>query len=114
VQARYRIGWEPLRRLFELSSTYWLARAPENRYAGMRVLAIDGSHMRVADSDDNDIHFGRPGARNQSVGGYPQLRCAVVLDVDSRLVHDAHIVSWTESEAAACAPLWDRLPTDAL
>lgn len=114
VQARYRVGVEPLRQLFCISAQHWQERAPRSGYAGMRVVAIDGTHMRIPDSDANDAYFGRPGARAKGVGGYPQVRIAAVLDVDSRLVQDANFVPWTDSEAAACAPLWERLPTDAL
>jgi hypothetical protein len=114
VQARYRVGVEPLRQLFCVSAARWSQRSPRRGYAGMQVLAIDGTHMRIPDSDENNEYFGRPGARDNGVGGYPQVRIAAVLDVDTRLVTDAHFVPWDESEAAACAPLWERLPTDAL
>lgn len=114
VQARYRVGAEPLRHLFRLSAERWQSLSPRAGYAGLRVLAVDGTHMRIPDSDSNDNYFGRPGARANGVGGYPQVRIAAVLDVDTRLLEDVNFVPWTDSEAAACSPLWERLPTDAL
>lgn len=114
VKARYRVGAGPLECVFRMSAERWIEKAPENRYAGLRVLAIDGTHMRVPDSDENDEFFGRPGARSGLVGGYPQVRLAVVLDVESRLLCDANFVPWDRSETDACAPLWDRLPTDSV
>jgi hypothetical protein len=61
VQARYRVGVEPLRQLFCISAQHWQERAPRSGYAGMRVVAIDGTHMRIPDSNANDAYFGRPG-----------------------------------------------------
>ena len=74
VQARDRLGARPLEALFATTAAQWaVASAQEHRWRGLAVYGIDGSHLRVPDSPENDQAFGRP----KSGGAAPATRrCA--------------------------------------
>ena len=62
VQARARLGAEPLRVLFEQAARPLAIDQTQGAfYRGLRVLAIDGTCLDVADSPANQQAFGRPG-----------------------------------------------------
>ena len=114
VQALDRLGPEPLRWLFEQSAAHWDEGAPGvKRWRGLRLKALDGSSLRVADSFENAEAFGVPRS-GRGAGAYPQLRVVFLLDVDTRLVCGANLGPWTTSEKALAAPLWDSLSDDTL
>jgi Transposase DDE domain len=53
----------------------WRPSKPRAFYRGLRVLAIDGTCLDVADTPANAAAFGRPGTgRGQGVGAFPQVR----------------------------------------
>jgi hypothetical protein len=63
VQARERLGPEPLATLFTQSAAVWSAAAAERaRWHGLAVFAVDGTTLRVPDTAENDAAFGRPAA----------------------------------------------------
>jgi Insertion element 4 transposase N-terminal/Transposase DDE domain len=76
VQARARLGAEPLRVLFEQAARPLATEhTPGAWYRGWRVLALDGTCLDVADTPANAAAFGRPGTgRGQGVGAFPQVR----------------------------------------
>ena len=76
VQARARLGAAPLRRLFEQAAgPLATAQTQGAWYRGLRVLAIDGACLDVADTPANQQAFGRPQTgRGQGVGAFPQVR----------------------------------------
>ena len=113
-QARARLGSEPMKHLFALTSSAWaFAAADKDRWNGLAVYALDGSSLRVADTDENDKHFGRP-ASGRGVAGYPQARI-VALDVPrSHLLAGFAVGPWSTSEAALADQLWGELPDDSV
>ncbi|MFN9108179.1 MAG: transposase domain-containing protein, partial [Betaproteobacteria bacterium] len=79
--ARSRIGAAPLAALVERCCVP-LAQPqthPEAFYAGLRLVALDGSNFEVPDEADNARHFGYPGSRTGQAG-YPQAQCAVLVE----------------------------------
>ena len=76
TQARQRLGWEPLQRLYE-EVVQPVAR-PETLgawYRGRRVVSLDGSTLEIADTEGNEKAFGRPGAsRGTAAGAAPTAR----------------------------------------
>jgi hypothetical protein len=81
--ARERLGPEPMAWLFRRVATAWADTDGAPKFHGLEVFGIDGSHLRVADSDANFAHFGKPGGRGgKSDAGYPQARIAVLLNSD--------------------------------
>lgn len=76
---------------------------------------MDGTCLRVADSDENFAHFGKPGGRGgEEDAGYPQLRLACLLDVTSRLIVDANFGPYATREQELTRPFWSAMPDHSL
>lgn len=115
VQARDRLGPEPLAWLFDFTSKVWAsASADENRWRGLAVLGVDGSTLRVPDTPENDTYFGRPGTSRGGEAGYPQLRLVTLMVLRSHLLLDAAIGPYRSSEQAVAERLWPSLPDHSL
>ena len=83
-------------------------RHPDAFYAGLRLVAIDGSNLEVADEPDNVKAFGYPGSRTGHAG-YPQAQCAVLVECASHAILAANLGAYREAEWAICKPLLARL-----
>lgn len=92
--ARGRLGYEPLKALFEHTAA--IIR-PRKTFHGLRVWALDTMDLRVPDSPANEEAFGRPGAA-AGKAGFPQIGASVLLDVEGRLVRDVVFDEVTASE----------------
>lgn len=114
VQARKRVGEEPLRWLFERCSRQWaLESARAHAWRGLSLFAADGTNLRVADSDENREHFGlASGDRGDS--GYPLVRMATLIAVRSHLVAASAFGPYSTSEYAYAKELWPVIPDDSL
>jgi len=86
---------------------------PEAFYKGMRLVAMDGSTFELPDVVDNEIHFGRPGSRT-GVAGYPQAKCAVLVECITYAILAANLGSYRESEWEVCKPLLAALKSGML
>ncbi len=115
-QARYRLGAEPIKWLFEKVAATWADNWPEaKKWNGLSLHAVDGTCLRVWDSDDNFEHFGKPGGRGgANDAGYPQLRMTCLMNLDTRLLRAASFGPYAYSEHRLAASLWDHLPDDSL
>jgi hypothetical protein len=72
VQARDRLGDQPLEALFATTAAQWAtASATEHRWRGLAVYGVDGSRLRIPDTPENDQTFGRPKS-GRGRAGYPQ------------------------------------------
>ena len=110
---RTRIGWEPLRDLVGRCCAP-LASAkdhPEAFYAGLRLVAIDGSCFELPDEADNAHVFGYPGSRTSVAGhaGYPQARCAVLVECATHAILGASVGPYRAGEWELCTELLPRL-----
>ena len=63
---------------------------PDAFYAGLRVVAIDGSNVEVADEPGNIKAFGYPGSRTGHAS-YPQAQCAVLVECASHAILAANL-----------------------
>jgi hypothetical protein len=73
-QARSRLGAMPLRRLYEQVVQPVATRATKGAwYRTWRLVSLDGSSLDVADTAENGIAFGYPGA-SRGESAFPQLR----------------------------------------
>ena len=114
-EARYRLGQEPMKWLFEKVADAWSCSPGLARYHGLALFGVDGTHLRVPDSDANYEHFGKPGGRGGSGdAGYPQLRLCTLMSLDTRLLVDARFGPWSESEQTLATELWSALPDNSL
>lgn len=107
-QARTRLGSQVMRKLAERVLRPLAAPgAPGAWYRGLRVMALDGSCMDVADESANAAFFGYPGAsRGQSA--FPQARLLGLVECGTHVVVAAEVAPYARSEQAMAAQL---LPT---
>ena len=112
--ARRRLGPTPMKYLFQRVAGAWANADGIGNYRGLTLLGIDGTCMRVQDSDANFEHFGKPTCRDGEGGGYPQLRLTALLNLGSRMVTDIEFGAFEKAEIALAEPLIARLPDDSL
>ena len=73
-QARSRLGETPLRQLYEQVVQPVATRATKGAwYRTWRLVSLDGSSLDVADTAENGVAFGYPGA-SRGESAFPQLR----------------------------------------
>jgi hypothetical protein len=102
-ELRSRIGAAPLRDLMR-SCCVPLADAqalPLAFYAGLRVVAIDGSRVELADEAPVAQEFGRPGSRTGHAG-YPQAQCVVMAECATHAILAAEIGPYRGDEWELC------------
>ena len=104
-QARTRLGPDVMRQLAERVLRPLAAiGAPGAWYRGLRVMALDGSCMEVADEKANAEFFGYPGAsRGQSA--FPQARVLGLVECGTHVVTAAEVAPYGHSEQAMAARL---------
>jgi len=89
VEARKRLGPEPLMALFQRTADEWaLAPAAEQDWRGLSLFPIDGTTLRVPDSDENAGAFGLPGS-SRGRPGYPQVRLVVIMSAVTHMLASA-------------------------
>ena len=109
-QARERLGFEPLRALFErVARPLATAVTPGSFLAGRRMVAIDGTTFDVADIAVNDEFFGRPGTAKGERSAFPQVRLVALAECGTHAIFDAEIGPYSASEATLSNLLVDRL-----
>jgi hypothetical protein len=115
VQARARLGDEAMRWLFERCARTWAHRsADEHRYRGLAVYGLDGTTMRVPDSEENRATFGGQSAGDRGASGYPQVRAVTLMALRSHLLAAARFAPYATGELALADQLWSELPDDSL
>jgi len=115
VQARQRLGVEPLSELFRQSAEHWAFRAADaQRWRGLAVYGVDGSTLRIADTPENDSSFGRPGSSRGGGAAYPQLRLVTVMALRAHLLAGLALGPYRTAEATLAETLWNQIPDDSL
>jgi hypothetical protein len=104
-QARTRLGSQVMRQLAERVLRPLAAPGtPGAWYRGLRVMALDGSCMDVADESANAEYFGYPGAsRGQSA--FPQARLLGLVECGTHVVTAAEVAPYGRSEQAMAAQM---------
>jgi hypothetical protein len=114
ADARARLGAEPMQWLFNRCAQHWAHQtADAQRWRGLALYGVDGSTLRVTDSDENRSHFGGPnGARGQS--GYPIVRLAGLMALRSHLLAAVAFGRYKTGEVTYAAELWQHVPDNSL
>lgn len=100
---RTRTGAAPLRDLIRACCTPMAdpARQPQAFYKGLRLMAIDGSRIELADEADVVQAFGRPGSRTGEAG-YPQAQCVVLAECATHAIVAAELGAYRGDEWELC------------
>lgn len=121
AQARARLGSEPMEWLFERTATQWAdASADRDRWRGLALYGLDGTTMRVPDSDENRAHFGsqsvghRDGLGDRGISGYPLVRVVTVMALRSHLLSAACFGPYSVDERQYAKALWSSIPEHSL
>ena len=115
TQARKRLGSEPMKWLFERCSSTWSQRSAEAYlWRGLRLYGIDGTTIRVPNTDENRTEFGCHRAHGTE-SGYPMLRLVVLMALRSHVLAAANFGPYEGShEVGYAEPLRDSIPESSL
>jgi len=115
TQARQRLGSEPLKWLFERCSTTWASRSAQaHLWRGLRLYGMDGTTIRVPNTDENRLGFGGHKAHGTE-SGYPMLRLVVLMALRSHLLAAAQFGPYEGShEVGYAEPMCDSIPESSL
>jgi hypothetical protein len=115
VQARERLGDEPLRWLFERTAETWAhASARAHAWRGLALYGADGTTVRVPDSVENRTHFGGQDTRWESTSGYPLVRLVTLMALRSHILAGARFGPYSRGEHGYAEELWPMVPDDSL
>jgi hypothetical protein len=97
-QARSRLGPDPLRRLYEaLVAPIAERRTKGAWYRKWRLISLDGSTLDVADTQENESAFGRPGASRGS-SAFPKIRFVALLENGTHVLWAARMSNYATDE----------------
>jgi hypothetical protein len=115
TQARQRLGEDPLAWLFTTSARAWHAQDEHrDHFGGLRLLAMDGTSLKLADSPANREHFDAPRFAAGAVASYPHARMVTLTALNTQLVLAAQFGPCSLSEKALTLPLLEEIPDQSL
>jgi hypothetical protein len=97
-QARSRLGQAPVKALYD--SVVKPVALPETRgawYRQWRLVSLDGSTLDVADTEENEKEFGRPGA-SRGASAYPKIRFVGLLENGTHVLFAARMADYATDE----------------
>jgi hypothetical protein len=114
VEARARLGADPMEWLFTISADHWAhASARNHRWRGLALYGVDGTTLRVPDSKDNADYFGYShSVRGESA--YPMVRGVGLMTLRSHLLAAVAFGSYDIGEISYAMNLWSSVPRDSL
>lgn len=106
-QARARLGYEPLEKLFARACVPLATPAtPGGFFRGWRLVSMDGTTLDVADTPENDRAFSRPGSgRGEGVGAFPQLRVVALAECGTHAMFAAAMGACSTGETTLARAL---------
>lgn len=114
-QARARLGAEPLEWLFHRTAIEWATQGAVHRWRGLALVAADGTTLRVADSDENRLHFGSQDAgAGRGTSGYPLVRLVTLMAVRTHVLLGASFGPYSQGECSYARALLDSVPEPSL
>lgn len=115
AKARARLGEEPLKWLFAETAKRWgHERARSDAWRGLALYGVDGTTLRVTDSDANREHFGLADGGHRGMSGYPLLRLTSLIALRSHLVCGADFGPYAAGEKTYARALWAAIPDHSL
>ena len=80
------------------------------RWRGLALFAVDGTTLRVPDSDENREHFCLASGGERGDSGYPMVRMAALMALRYHLVAEASFGPFSHGEYHYANDLWAQLP----
>lgn len=115
IQARERLGDEPLRWLFERTASSWAhTSARTHAWRGLALYGVDGTTLRIPDSAENRAHFGGQDTRWNGTSGYPLARLVTLMALRSHVLAGARFGAYAVAETVLAEELWPQIPDHAL
>src|SRR6266542_2184269 len=116
VQARVRLGPEPLRALFAQAARPLATPATAGAwYRGWRLGAVDGTTLDVADTPANEAAFGRAkSGRGEGTGAFPQVRVVGLVECGTHATIKAAMGPYATGEQTLAGRLLGEVEQGAL
>lgn len=115
IQAQARLGPEPVEALFHETGEAWADNASsENRWKGLTLMAMDGSFLRVPDTNENWEAFGGPTFTTGVVAQYLQLRLVALTSLHTRIVTSLAFGEYKKNEMRFAEELIGDIPDHSL
>jgi Insertion element 4 transposase N-terminal/Transposase DDE domain len=116
-QGRSRLGARPIQEIFERTSAEWAAPAAgQDRWRGLALYGMDGTTLRVPDTNENRATFGLP-VSGRAQSGYPQVRVMALMALRSHLIAAAVFgpcAGKQTGEHTLAQELWSQVPEKSL
>lgn len=118
-QQRSKVGEAPIRLIFEQTAKAWAvpaAEADQHRWRGLALYGIDGTTLRIPDTEKNREAFSLPGT-GRAQSGYPQVRLVALMALRSHLMSGAAFGPCRgkkTGEHTLAQKLWPQVPDQSL
>jgi hypothetical protein len=114
TQARHRLSDDPLAYLFATTAAEWATRSADgDRWRGLALYGMDGTTLRVADSDENRKTFGGQDSR-RGPSGYPQVRVVGLMALRSHLLSAFRFAPYATGETTLAREIFREIPERSL
>ena len=114
TQARRRLSDEPLAYLFTTTAAHWAGRSADaDRWRGLSLYGMDGTTLRVADSDENRAAFGGQNT-HRGPSGYPQVRVIALMALRSHLLSAFRFADYGTGETTLAREIFHEIPERSL
>jgi hypothetical protein len=114
TQARQRLSDEPPEFLFATTAAHWATRSADaDRWRGLALYGMDGTTLRVADSDENREVFGGQNT-HRGPSGYPQVRVIGLMALRSHLLSAFRFADYGTGETTLAREIFHEIPERSL
>jgi len=108
-QARSRLGWEPVKQLHDdIVEPIAVKKTRGAWYKSWKVVSLDGSTLDIADTQENQEAFGRPGASRGS-SAYPQIRFVSLVENGTHVLFGTEMAGYSTGEITLTQSALKRL-----
>ena len=115
-KARQRLGEDPLAYLFAVTAAEWATRSADaHRWRGLALYGLDGTTMRVADSQENRTAFGgQRASMGRGESGYPHVRVVAMMALRSHVLSAFRFADFHTGETTLARDIWNEVPDESL
>ena len=108
-QARSRLGWEPVKQLHDdIVEPIAVKKTRGAWYKNWKVVSLDGSTLDIADTQENQNVFGRPGASRGS-SAFPQIRFVSLVENGTHVLFGTEMAGYSTGEITLTKSALNRL-----